>query len=127
MSVALYDTNILIDHLKGKQEATSALIQCIRSNIQTACSVISEIELLCGMRPDEATQLDNFLSSFEKVEVNAEIAKIAGLYMNQYRKSHGINMADAIVAASAKFLNAKLYTLNTKHFPMKDIDIIRPY
>lgn len=127
MIIALYDTNILIDHLKGKQEATSVLVQCIRSNKQPACSVISEIELLCGMRPEEAKQLDSFISSFEKVEVSAEIAKIAGMYMNRYRKSHGINMADAIIAASAKFIDAKLYTLNIKHFPMKDIDVIRPY
>lgn len=127
MSVALYDTNILIDHLKGKQEATSLLLESIKSNVKSACSVITEIELLCGMRPEEANQLESFISCFEIVEVSIEVARIAGMYMNKYRNSHGINMADAIVAASAKCLNAKLYTLNTKHFPMKDIDVIRPY
>lgn len=79
------------------------------------------------MQPDEANQLEYFIFSFEIVEVSIEVAKMAGMYMNKYRKSHGINMGDAIIAASAKHLNAKLYTLNTKHFPMKDIDVVRPY
>ena len=127
MSFALFDTNILIDHLKGKQEAITVLKQCINSNITLTCSVISRIELLNGIRPKEKSQLEYFLSGFEKVDVNEKVATIAGLYMNKYRKSHGINMADAILAASAKSLNAKLFTLNIKHFPMNDIEVIRPY
>ncbi|MDD2504331.1 MAG: PIN domain-containing protein [Clostridia bacterium] len=127
MRVALFDTNILIDHLKGKHEATLTLTQCIKSGIQPACSVISEIELFCGIRPEEESQFELFISGFEMVEVNTEIAKIAGMYMNRYRKGNGINMADAIIAASAIYLEAKLYTLNTKHYPMKDIKAIRPY
>jgi predicted nucleic acid-binding protein len=47
--------------------------------------------------------------------------------MREYGRSHGINIADAIMAASAMSLNAKLYTLNIKHFPMDDIVVIKPY
>ena len=127
MKYALFDTNIMIDHLKGKEEATYVLLQCKNNNIMPACSVISEIELLCGMRSGEEAQLNFFLSGFEKVVIDLMIAKSAGLYMNKYWKSHGINMGDAIVAASAKYLGSKLYTLNVKHFPMNDVEIIRPY
>jgi predicted nucleic acid-binding protein len=37
--------------------------------------------------------------------------------MSMYRKSLGINTADAIIAASALVRGAVLYTLNEKHFP----------
>jgi len=33
-------------------------------------------------------------------------------------KSHGVGLADAILAATAEVENAELKTLNTKHYPM---------
>ena len=125
--IPLFDTDILIDHLKGKAEATSVLQDCIHAKILLACSVITRIELLSGMRPEEESKLERFLAGFEKIDVTDKIAKSAGLYMNKYRKSHGINMADAIIAASTKHTDSKLYTLNTKHYPMSDIEAVKPY
>jgi predicted nucleic acid-binding protein len=52
---------------------------------------------------------------------------VAGRYMTLFRKSHDINIADAIIAASALERKAVLYTLNDRHFPMNDIMVIRPY
>ncbi|MEW5921592.1 MAG: type II toxin-antitoxin system VapC family toxin [Bacillota bacterium] len=125
--IVLFDTNILIDHLKGKTEATSVLQDCIHNQILLGCSVITIIELLSGMRPEENSKLELFLSGFDKIDVTNKIARSAGIYMHKYRKSYGINMADAIIAASAKHTDAKLYTLNTKHYPMSDIEVIKPY
>jgi len=52
------------------------------------------------------------------VPVSAEIAKAGGLYRRNYGKSHGVGLADAILAATAEAENAELKTLNTKHYPM---------
>ncbi|MHC4458909.1 MAG: PIN domain-containing protein, partial [Planctomycetota bacterium] len=41
-----------------------------------------------------------------------------GLYKRDYGKSHGVGLADAILAATAEAENAELKTLNTEHFPM---------
>ncbi len=125
--IILFDTNILIDHLKGKTEATLVLRDCIHAKLLLACSVITRIELLSGMRPDEENKLERFLTCFERIEVTDKIAGYGGMYMNKYRKSHGINTADAIIAASAKHTDSKLYTLNIKHYPMSDIEIVKPY
>ena len=127
MNMRLFDTNILIDHLKGKAVATKILQGCVSEGLLLACSVITRIELLNGMRPEEEKILEGLLSSFEKIAVSDGIAVQAGKYMNIYRKSHGINMADAIIAASAKDAHCQLYTLNIKHYPMKDIEVIKPY
>ena len=125
--IVLFDTNILIDHLKGKSEATLVLQNSIYAKTLLACSVITTIELLSGMRAEEADKLERFRSGFEKIEVTNKIARSAGIYMSKYRISHGINMADAIIAASAKHTDSKLYTLNTKHYPMNDIEVEKPY
>ena len=40
------------------------------------------------------------------------------LYRRDYGKSHGVGLADAILAATTETENAELKTLNTKHYPM---------
>jgi predicted nucleic acid-binding protein len=44
--------------------------------------------------------------------------KAEGLYKRDYSKSHGVGIADAILAAITEKERAKLKTLNVKHYPM---------
>ena len=37
---------------------------------------------------------------------------------HSFGKSHGVGLADAIIAATSQIENADLATLNTKHYPM---------
>jgi predicted nucleic acid-binding protein len=67
---------------------------------------------------EEQAILEDFVSIFRVVPVNAEIAKGGGLYKRDYGKSHGVGLADAILAATAEAENAELKTLNNKHYPM---------
>lgn len=127
MKTALFDTNILIDYLKGKPAATSLLKQSLQEGQILACSLISIVEILSGARPGEEQVLRDFLGAFDRIGLDDIIAEAAGRYMNLYRKSHGINTAYAIIAASALVRGATLYTLNEKHFPMNDIKVIKPY
>jgi predicted nucleic acid-binding protein len=127
MKIALFDTNILIDYLKGKPEATSLLEQCLQDGQVLTCSLITKVELLSGARPGEEQILRDFLDAFERIGLDDNIADGAGHYMSLYRKSHGINTADAIIAASALARGAVIYTLNDRHFPMDDIKVIKPY
>ena len=45
----------------------------------------------------------------------------AGDYLRQYRRSHGLEVADAVIAASAVANKAELWTRNRKHYPMKEV------
>jgi predicted nucleic acid-binding protein len=91
-------------------------------NAHSARIILSSIvvaELYAGVKGDaEQAALENFVSLFRVVPVGAEIAKTGGLYKRDYGKSHGIGLADAILAATAEAENAKLKTLNSKHYPM---------
>ncbi|MFZ3115096.1 MAG: PIN domain-containing protein [Syntrophales bacterium] len=49
----------------------------------------------------------------------------AGLYRRQYGPSHGVGLADALIAATAEANDAKVATLNKTHFPM--IEVVVPY
>ena len=115
----LLDTDILIDYLHGRDEAVSF----VKANAdRIILSSIAVAELYAGVRggkdDTEQTVLKSFLSLFRVVPVSGAIAKIGGLYKRDYGRSHGVGIADAIVAATAMVEDAELKTLNVKHYPM---------
>jgi len=40
------------------------------------------------------------------------------LLRRQYRAGHGVQLSDAITAATARTAGAELHTLNVKHYPV---------
>lgn len=123
MNRLLIDTDVLIDYLRGEPSAVSFLESCQETLFVSAISVA---ELFAGVRgDDEHAALVTFLTAFEVVAVDAEIAATGGLYRRDFRKSHGTGLADALIAATAKQSDARMVTLNGKHFPM--LDVLTPY
>jgi len=112
----LLDTDVLVDFLRGHSKALAFV------NAQSDRIILSSIvvaELYAGVTGDaEQVALEDFISLFRVIPVDAKIAKTGGLYKRDYAKSHGVGLADAILAATAEAENAKLKTLNTKHYPM---------
>nr|BAL58638.1 PilT domain protein [Candidatus Acetothermum autotrophicum] len=127
MAHLLIDTDVLIDHLRGLEQAERFLRERRESGDLLYSSVITHAELLAGARPSEERLLRALLGSLQVVIIDGAVAEQAGLYCRQYRKSHGLLLPDALIAASAKSIDAVLVTLNAKHFPMKDITVLVPY
>ena len=71
-----------------------------------------------GVNEPEQLALSNFLNLFSIVPVTVDIAKAGGLYRRDYAGSHGVGVADAVIAATAVLSDAELKTLNVKHYPM---------
>ena len=112
----LLDTDVLVDFFRGHSKAV-AFVNANSSQIILSSIVVAE--LYAGVKGvEEQAALDDFISLFRVVPVSVEIAKAGGLYKRDYGKSHGIGLADAILAATAGAENAQLKTLNTKHYPM---------
>ena len=114
----LFDTDVLIEHLRGNERATALLLNA-SSREEAACSVLTRFELLAGMRSDERSRIRQLLDSLTNLEVSLEAANRAGEWARQYRKSHeGISSIDYMIAATAELHGADLLTMNAKHFPM---------
>ena len=112
----LLDTDVLVDFLRGHRKAV-VFVNAHSDRIILSSIVIAE--LYAGVKGDnEQAALDNFVSLFQVVSVSADIAKIGGLYKRDYGRSHGVGLADAILAATAEAEKAELKTLNRKHYPM---------
>ena len=112
----LLDTDVLVDFFRGHAKAV-AFINRYSDRIILSSIVVAE--LFAGVKGSaEHVALEAFVSLFRVLPVNVGIAKAGGLYKSKFGWSHGVGLADAILAATAEAENAELKTLNTKHYPM---------
>ncbi|MFZ0160860.1 MAG: type II toxin-antitoxin system VapC family toxin [Kineosporiaceae bacterium] len=115
----LLDTSILIDHLRGTPDARAALKAAVRDGERLAASVLTKVEVLSGMRPEEEQATRGLLASLDLIAVDDAVAERAGGLANQYLRSYpGVDPVDYVIAATAQHLDAALWTRNLKHFPM---------
>ena len=113
----LFDSTILIAHLRGDRRATDLLLQTPRA--ERLVSVLSRVEIEGGMRSAERQDVATLFSYLRMKPVTDVIARRAGGYLRQYRRSHqGVDLVDYVIAATAEHFQANLVTLNVKHFPM---------
>ena len=129
--VILVDSDILIAHLRGLEAARDWLLNA-RNEGPLAISVVSIAELVGGMRSAERREAWRLLASFRAEPATEIIARQAGEFRRQYRRSHsGIGLggypsaatspagsASTSTAAAAEVKGYRLGTLNVKHFPM---------
>ncbi len=123
----LIDTDVLIDHLRKKRNALNFLSKEIEEGSMLFVSVISRVEIFAGMRRGEEDAVISLFDLITPIEVDVTIADKAGEYLKKFSKSHALNIGDAIIAATTSEMTLKLITKNVKHYPMKDIEVVRPY
>lgn len=117
---ALFDTNILIDYLKGVEPAQVELDRYR----QRLISIVTWAEVQAGVRSaEEGDVIEMFLRDFRVVEVTRAIARDAA----DIRQATRIRLPDALIWASARHESALLVTRNTKDFPEDEPGIRVPY
>jgi predicted nucleic acid-binding protein len=114
--VLMVDTDILVDVARGIKEADNFLNER-KSNYVLAISSVTEMELIVGCRNKlELENLKLFLSDYRRIKVDTRISDEAVELLRQFRLNHGLLIADALIAASAKITGAEFVTKNYKHY-----------
>lgn len=117
---ALFDTNILIDYLSGREEA-KAEIERYRERL---ISTVTWMELLAGARTEEEEDvIELFLRDFSTVDITRRIARVAV----ETRRTRRLRLPDAVIWATADAESALLVTRNTKDFPATEPGVRVPY
>jgi predicted nucleic acid-binding protein len=112
----LLDTDILIEYIRDRSQAIE-YVDNLEGDLLV--STITVAELYAGARNHAEEQLlDEFFSVMHFIPVDQTIAKQGGLYRQQYGKSHGTGIMDALIAATAEIMQSQLITFNRRHFPM---------
>lgn len=120
--IQLIDTNVFIEHFRGKQKAEEYL----QSLDTVRCSVISVAELIQGARnTKELLSIRRFVERIEVIPLKPEIGDKMLSLMVAYHLSHGLQIPDALIAATALEENLTLVTGNIKHFSfIKDLKLL---
>lgn len=112
----LLDTDVVVEYLRGREPAV-AYLEGLDGEL--LLSVVTIGELYAGLRDDvERQALERFFAAFELLPLDAATARLAGDLRRQWGPSHGVGLADAFIAATARSRDAELVTFNRKHFPM---------
>lgn len=114
--MTIVDTDILIEAGRGIHDAIACLLD-IELHSALAVSVVTQMELLIGCQSKaEARALERFLNRFQVVKLNEQISDTALDLLRRYRLSHGLLIADSLIAATALSLNSPLATKNQRDY-----------
>jgi predicted nucleic acid-binding protein len=110
------DTDILIDVGRGDKTAIDCL-QLIERQFQMTISVVTQMELIIGCRNKvELQDLRKFLQHFQILKLTEKITDRTVDLLEQYRLSHGLLIADALIAATAIEYDEAFITKNQRDY-----------
>jgi hypothetical protein len=118
----IVDSDVLIEVSRNRdKKLISAWNVLTESEIEIMYSSVSAAELWAGALPHEHDVLTRIFRSLRCASSDVDTGRLAGDYLRHYRKSHGVELADALIAAACVQNGASLWTRNRKHYPMKEI------
>ena len=122
----LLDSDVIIDVLRGRPETVAQLGRLETFGTPTYTCAVSVAEIFAGVRPGEEARTEAFFDARGEVPIDATTGRRAGGYLARYARSHGVEIADALIAAAAATAGVHLWTGNTRHYPMDDLRLYRP-
>lgn len=117
----LFDTDVVIWALRGRPNAAEA----IEGDSARAISVVSYMELIRGARDKREVRMIKSLlvqAAFRSLPLSENIGHRASIYMEEFGLKCGMDMADALLAATAVENDLPLCTGNARHYrPVSDL------
>ena len=119
----LIDTDVIIWYMRGNATALDE----IEKQKNFSISVVTYMELVQGIRnKKELTSLRKALKSWncKIIYITEEISSKAMFYVEQHYLSHSMQIADALIGATAASYGVPLLTGNDKNYKIvKEIDL----
>ena len=123
----IVDTDILIDVGHGDETAIAYLESLERSK-GLAVSAVTYMELIVGCENKREQQaVKRFVRRFEVIGLTERITEKAVELLLEYRLSHGLLIADALIAATAIERNVPLVSKNQRDYRFIDGLDLLPY
>lgn len=127
MSFVLVDTDILID-LAADSKSAVDFIKTLEAEFTLAVSTITVMELTVGCRNKaELRNTEKLLERFEIIPMTERISSTAVNLIKKYRLSHGLLIADALIASTAISNDISLASKNQRDYKfIPDLNLL-PY
>ncbi|MDZ8081800.1 MAG: type II toxin-antitoxin system VapC family toxin [Nostoc sp. SerVER01] len=112
----ILDTDILIDAGRGVLEAVTCFHN-LKASSSLAISIVTQMELMVGCaNKAELQTLENFLKQFFIIKIDEALSDKAVDLLRSYRLSHGLLIADSLIAATAIVWNYPFITKNQRDY-----------
>lgn len=125
---AYIDSDVLIWHLRGERKA-ARLLGALRDDgrYELWTGALQRAEIIFYMRPQEEEATLLLLDELKTAPVDRSIVDRAGILYRKWHPSHGVDVHDCILAATALQTGGTLFTLNKKHYPMPELVVTKAW
>jgi predicted nucleic acid-binding protein len=117
----LVDSDVVINILRGRRGETEILAGLLAAGEAVFFSPITRAAVFAGMRANEEGGTRKLFRLMQCLAVSDAVGEIAGGYLKVFSRSHGREIADALLAATARRHGLRFWTMNKKHYPMADL------
>jgi len=118
------DSDILIWHLRGEKRAARLLRRLAREpHAELWTGAMQRAEVVFFMPPDEEAATLSLLARFRTHSVTQAIVDRAGVLYRRWHPSHGVDVNDALLAATVESSGGKIVTQNLRHYPTPGITV----
>ena len=120
----LLDSCIVIEVLRGRDRSLLVKWSVLtESSDEVLFSPLTASKVWPWVRPHEHAAISRFFRPLTCATIDYRVGQLAGEFLRQYSKSHGLESSDALMAATAMQNQAALWTLNRKRYPMAELTL----
>jgi predicted nucleic acid-binding protein len=120
----LLDTTFAIDYLRGNRDATERFERFFSEGDEPYVNDVVLCELAVGMGDPDDPDLVAFTRAVSFVQPSPTFAVLAGTWRRAARARRlTLDLADALIAAAADGLGARLVTRNVRDFALTPVPI----
>ena len=125
---AYIDSDVLIWHLRGERKA-ARFLQGLRdgSKHELWTGALQRAEIIFFMKPAEEQATLLLLDELKTAPVDQSIVDLGATLYRRWHPSHGTDIHDCILAATAMQTGGELFTLNRKHYPMPEVHVTKAW
>jgi tRNA(fMet)-specific endonuclease VapC len=125
MSIALLDSDAVVDFLRGFEPSVELLRSLADAGDTLGVCDVVLAEVYSGLRPDDRPRVGFIIAGLAYLETSAEAARLAGEWRYDFaRRGVVLATSDVLVAATAVSHKARLVTGNLPHYPMPELALI---
>ena len=127
MNGLLLDSDVVIEVLRLRDPVIVAQWERLAVGDEPVFyTPVTSAEIWHGVRPGERASVEALFSAMTCVPIDDAIGKRAGGYLQEFRRSHRLELGDTLIAATATVHRLPLWTRNRRHYPMKDLVLWGP-
>jgi predicted nucleic acid-binding protein len=124
MAIAMLDTTVLIDILRGRPETTTRLLALRGLGDTPRTCAINVDEVVRGLRPSEEAVARRLFGGLGIAPLREAEGWRAGTWRREFAaRGIALSQSDCLIAAAALTAGARLCTGNPKDFPMTEIAV----